>query len=768
MTPAASADRSQPFESPSFTVDTHLFTELGELLVGRDSTALVELVKNAYDADARTVSVFAEGLGDRDRGIIRVVDNGTGMTAAEFSAGFLRIAAQTKQERDRRSKVYGRRYTGAKGIGRLAAHKLARQVLVDSVAGPTQGSGARSGVHAVIDWDVVERHASLSDLPGTGAIRVESAPLAPGSSTGTAIELQHLRGAWSSEERNLFLAEMQSFQPPRVLTEALPARLLPGRLLLSKVIVRDSTAKDPGMEVEFQGDFALAEEQWLVVAEQASWILEIDARRDEGVVEYALAPTASTKSEHAHASRLRFKVDHPDPASGPFFQARILCREGAWPRAVKETNLLRRSFGIRVYLEGFRVLPYGESGNDWLGVDAQYTTRGRKLPELETFVGLDPVKDEGLASLPNSNYFGAVFLTHVGAPKLQMLINREGFIPDPSLDGMQHLVRMGLDLLTRARAHISLEARTGRRRRRIGEGKRGLGGAISDSIIRATAFAREARTDMAEGNTASAAVKIAAAATEVEAVDRLARELISEAALIRVLASLGTQMAAFIHETNGLLGAVTSIETALKRMEEDGSLELRVRYELGTLLRTASDLRVRLERQGAYLTDVVSADARRRRMRLSLANRFQAAIRLFAVTIERQSLGVETDLAEDLTAPPMFPAELLTVLTNLLSNAIKAAGHSGRIKATGFVARDGHVHFILSNSGEKVDLTQAEHLFAPYVSTSPTIESALGQGMGLGLTITRSLLAEYGAEVHFVATSKPFATAIEVVWPPES
>ena len=47
---------------PGFTVDTHLFSELGALLVGRDSTALNELVKNAYDADASTVTVHGEGL----------------------------------------------------------------------------------------------------------------------------------------------------------------------------------------------------------------------------------------------------------------------------------------------------------------------------------------------------------------------------------------------------------------------------------------------------------------------------------------------------------------------------------------------------------------------------------------------------------------------------------------------------------------------------------------------------------------------------------
>jgi hypothetical protein len=45
-----------------FTVDTHLFRELGELLVGRDSTALVELIKNAYDADATEIIVNGVSL----------------------------------------------------------------------------------------------------------------------------------------------------------------------------------------------------------------------------------------------------------------------------------------------------------------------------------------------------------------------------------------------------------------------------------------------------------------------------------------------------------------------------------------------------------------------------------------------------------------------------------------------------------------------------------------------------------------------------------
>jgi hypothetical protein len=82
-----------------FTVDTHIFRELGQYLVGRDSTALAELVKNTYDADATEVTVYGEALDDLARGMIRIVDNGNGMTAEEFAAGFLRIASRVPAER---------------------------------------------------------------------------------------------------------------------------------------------------------------------------------------------------------------------------------------------------------------------------------------------------------------------------------------------------------------------------------------------------------------------------------------------------------------------------------------------------------------------------------------------------------------------------------------------------------------------------------------------------------------------------------------------
>src|SRR5258708_16524331 len=107
-----------------FTVDTHLFRELGELLVGGDSKALIELVKNSYDADATEVEVHAEHLESTREGWIQITDNGVGMTPQIFENGFLRIASRAKDIGDRRSLRFRRRFTGEKGVCLLPPHKL--------------------------------------------------------------------------------------------------------------------------------------------------------------------------------------------------------------------------------------------------------------------------------------------------------------------------------------------------------------------------------------------------------------------------------------------------------------------------------------------------------------------------------------------------------------------------------------------------------------------------------------------------------------------
>jgi signal transduction histidine kinase len=111
----------------------------------------------------------------------------------------------------------------------------------------------------------------------------------------------------------------------------------------------------------------------------------------------------------------------------------------------------------------------------------------------------------------------------------------------------------------------------------------------------------------------------------------------------------------------------------------------------------------------------------------------------------------------------MFAAELTAVLANLLTNAIKAAQDGGRIKATAAEAPRG-VTLRVENTGRAVKLSTSERWFRPFESSTTEVDAILGQGMGLGLTITRAILEEYGATIRFVRPSPGFATAIEMVF----
>ncbi len=746
---------------PSFTIDTHLFVELGELLVARDATALAELVKNSYDADATLVHIEAEGIDAAGQGSIWVKDNGAGMTPEEFRDGFLRIAGRTKRVEPRRSKRFNRRFTGEKGVGRLAAQKLAHELRVTTVARAGVNGKSLDQLEASIDWDAIDSLETLQQVSSSGAIKLLAGPAESSAETGTVIELRKVRHAWTAQDRAAFIAEVEAIEAPRVLREGLSRSVVHSKLLFDSALVRDSRKGDSGLKVTFGGDLVEVEDYWQRLAQSATWVVEIEAKKGVRDVHVAIAPTLAGIEEHPHVTGSNHEFPHPNPSIGPFFQARILCREGQWPRPIKSVDALRQAVGIRVFLEGFRVPPYGAPGNDWLGLDADYTARGRVLRGLGTLRDLPPSKDEGLITLPNNAYYGGVFLTADGAPYLRTLVNREGFVADPSFPDLVQMVRVGIDILTRTRARYSLKEREERRRKRSSPSDVGLGAALSDSLGRATSLARDARSHLSQGDVAAASTSLRAATAEIDMVSKLSRELISQANIVRVLASVGTQMAAFIHETNGLLHTASTVEDVLLRLQDREGLDSRTRSDLASAARSTVELRERLEREASYLVDVVGADARRRRMRLSFSNRFDAAARFFGGYVNSHKIEIENAIPESIVSPLMFPAELTTVFSNLLSNAVKASEDGGRIRASGHTATDQSV-IRIENSGREVDLGSSEEWFEPYASDSTSLDSTLGQGMGLGLTITRAILAEYGATVRFTKPESGFATAVEL------
>jgi hypothetical protein len=232
-------------------------------------------------------------------------------------------------------------------------------------------------------------------------------------------------------------------------------------------------------------------------------------------------------------------------------------------------------------------------------------SRSRKfsLPER------DP--EAGLIHLPNKHYFGGVFLTERGARTLRTLVNREGFVPDTGYPTLVTLVRKGIDLSTRVQAAVTAEKRAERaaerRNIRANYGERPsaevaimpTAQAIQSTVLEAKSHAAKARQHVAAGRIAAAASEFETALTRVEQIAGSSDELLVENAMIRVLASVGTQLASFIHEINGLLEMATAVDKSLAGIKSTAGLSSIHRREIAALQRQTGDLKRTLERHAS-------------------------------------------------------------------------------------------------------------------------------------------------------------------------
>ena len=218
------------------------------------------------------------------------------------------------------------------------------------------------------------------------------------------MRLTRLRRAWSASELARFLADVQAFDPPLFLQGPLPAAVLAKSPLFETPWVRDITsdgsADADDFRVVLDGDFAAGEEYWELFAEIASWVLEIRAEPGEHAVRFAIVPTKKTREENPAAEEFMTAIPHPNPDRGPFFDARVLVREGPVKARRDRRVWATRTSGIRIYLEGFRVLPYGD--DDWLSIDADYSRRPRALEMLKDMDSEIESADPGRGANPSA------------------------------------------------------------------------------------------------------------------------------------------------------------------------------------------------------------------------------------------------------------------------------------------------------------------------------------------------------------------------------
>lgn len=725
------------------------------------------------------------------------------MSFADFNDKFLRIAGRSKETGNRRSPIHQRKFTGAKGIGRLSSHKLGSQLALEST--PDLSINGRTnkdtGFRAEIDWERIEANElSLDDAHDILARPVDKGTDTEDSATGTLLTIHKLHSQWTPRQLNNFLAEVRSTRPDPVLVQPFPRATFLGEALVPTIQIADTGEDDPGFTVELSGELEGSDAQWPTLLAHVNWAIEIDARDPELVV-YQITPAKRTLVQFPEARTQRFEWRR-DGVGGPRFVSRIFVRsEGRQFLPDLLARFASQASGIRLFFEGFRVLPYGSARNDWLGLD-QGSSRREKLEYLSDVPEISDrsPNDERTYQLSNANYFGAVFLHDRDSAGLQMVVNREGFLPGEDLDVMTEIVRRGINISVRLRAALGAESS-----RQLDEAKRAEREqdmralvtepnsgppASSDSKLatprqrvatwveagREAAFSlRSSEMDAVSPENRRNAAILTAALDEILVASKEAGE---EQAQLRVLASLGTQLGTFVHEVNGLLGQARVVRDLLEQLLEDEAILATQASRIRAVRRAQSELIASLERQAVYLSDSLGAEARRRRARQGVRERWETAARLLGGAAERRGVRLVNAVPTDLKTPPMFPSEMNVIFTNLLSNAIKSAAQPSPdpkmpavrieplIRVTGRLDED-LVRISIENTGIAVELGEAERWFRPFETTTSDIDAVLGQGLGLGLPLTRRIIEEYGGSIKFVKPMPGMATAVEVCLPNE-
>ena len=464
---------------------TAILRLLGEELNPSPDQGILELIKNAYDADATRCTVELKRAHLRG-GSIRIWDDGNGMTAEEIRNGWL-IVGDSLKSRSATSPS-GRLLVGSKGLGRLGALRLGRSVKL--ITRPKDQPGVQHSIE--IDWAAFELAKVVEDVELI--IKTEDS-LTIGPLSGTEIEISDLPTAWRKADYR--------------------------RLARAILLLRDPFSDDKSFQATLKAEEFVEMERLA----HAGYFSECDFYLSASVDAEGKA-SAELKSA---GGKVLFSAGHSkisDRKGNPIYSTPELSFE-LW-----EFNLSGKGFsspqvklaavrkwleefgGVRLYHRRVRILPYGEPKNDWLDMNLSRVANPELRPSTNNSLGRITVDD----------------------PKgiLQLKTDRLGFVGSEPFDELRRFAGDVLGWMQRER----LRDREQRRKTQIEkaqEQKHHAETQVSTALQRLPVHEREAvEVAIAELQAAHKA--------EVELKDETAQ-------LYFTLGTVGTTAAAFAHQT---------------------------------------------------------------------------------------------------------------------------------------------------------------------------------------------------------------------------
>ena len=340
--------------SVSFDAHSRIKDVLGSDLINSDNVAIIELIKNSRDAGSKSVDItFSTGKSnDGYFSQLTVRDSGLGMNFDDIKHKWLNIAYSDKRYN---TDPKGRPYAGNKGIGRFSCDRLGEQLDLF-----TRTTGGKI-IHVSIAWkdfEVDDRDKRVSDIALT-ANELNDRDFAEVSGSkelkhGTLLIIKNLRSSWDEKKLQGLRKELERFaiDRDRKFKVYLHARDFKDAEGLNGVIENKIFDK---LDFRTTSIHSKIDEQGNTI----STTLKHDANE---------LFTLTEKNPFTLLKSINVSLYYLNQPAKAFFK--------------RETGYVVKNFGsIFLFLNGFRVIPYGEPTNDWLSIDS------RKAQGTKRFLG---------------------------------------------------------------------------------------------------------------------------------------------------------------------------------------------------------------------------------------------------------------------------------------------------------------------------------------------------------------------------------------------
>ncbi len=193
--------------------DVSTFRLIGRDLITDRITALFELVKNCYDANAQKVSVVFERVGvGEESPMITIEDDGYGMSFNDIRDKWMVIGTSSKKANPVSPEPFNRRCVGEKGIGRFAVDKLGDKVCI-----VTKKRGESNWLNVEIDWSNYQNKETDFDKISLFTDIENKYYYTPASNpddSGTKLIISEIRDIWTKGDIKRFMSEVAKIVSP--------------------------------------------------------------------------------------------------------------------------------------------------------------------------------------------------------------------------------------------------------------------------------------------------------------------------------------------------------------------------------------------------------------------------------------------------------------------------------------------------------------------------------------------------------------------------